>query len=67
MDVQGITASTSCYEKALFINPNEPRAKANLLNIYKQKGEFKIAHKLIDSLHEEDYQQRTYSRLLQIY
>ena len=39
-----LIASTFCYEKVLSINPNEPRAKANLLTIYKQKGDFKQAH-----------------------
>ena len=38
--------------KVLSINPNEPRAKANLLTIFKQTGEFKAAQDLIDALDE---------------
>ena len=45
--------STSCYQQVLKINPDEPRAKANLLSIFKQTGEFEAAHDLIDALSEE--------------
>ena len=31
------------FQRVLSIDPNEPRAKANLLTIYKQTGEFKAA------------------------
>ena len=38
------------FSKVLSIDPNEPRAKANLLTIYKQTGEFQAADALIDAL-----------------
>ena len=35
-----LQASATCYRKVLSINPNEPLAKANLLTIFKQTGDF---------------------------
>ena len=52
-----LTDSAACYKKVLSINKNEPQAKANLLTIYKQKGDFEQAHKLINSLGKEEQQQ----------
>ena len=45
-----LQASKACFQKVLSIDPNEPRAKANLLTIYKQTGEFQAADALIDAL-----------------
>ena len=35
-----LSASANCYRRVLSINPNEPRATANLLTIFKQTGDF---------------------------
>ena len=48
--------SASCYQKVLSIDPNESGAKANLLTIYKQTGEFEIAEELINSLAKKEFQ-----------
>ena len=48
-----LKTSENCFQKALTINPNEPLAKANLLTIFKQKGDFEAAHQLIGTLSEE--------------
>ena len=50
------SASANCYRRALSINPNEPRATANLITIYKQTGEFQPAQELISALSEEQHQ-----------
>ncbi|WP_226412902.1 tetratricopeptide repeat protein [Synechococcus sp. MU1642] len=42
--------SKDCYRKVLSINPDQPHAKANLLTILKQQGEFQAAQTLVDSL-----------------
>ena len=49
-----LNASGSCYRKVLSINPNEPRAKANLLTICKQTGEFEAAQNMISALNEKE-------------
>ena len=51
-----LTASISCYRKVLSINKNEPRAKANLLTIYKKRGEFE-KHIINKFSNKEDHQQ----------
>ena len=48
-----LKTSEKLLPKALTINPNEPLAKANLLTIFKQKGDFEAAHQLIGTLSEE--------------
>ena len=47
-----LRASASCFQKVLAINPNEPRATANLLTIFKQTGEFEAAEEVISALGE---------------
>ena len=39
-----------CYKKVLSIDPNETRAKANLITVFKETGEFEKANDLINSL-----------------
>ena len=34
--------SAFCYKKVISINPNESRATANLITIYKRTGEFPV-------------------------
>ena len=48
-----LKASETCYRKVLSISPNEPLAKANLLTILKETGEFGEAQTIIDGLHAE--------------
>ena len=51
-----LQASASCYQKILSINPSETDAKANLLTIFKQTGEFQAAQELIAALDEAERQ-----------
>ena len=51
-----LQASATCYRKVLSINPNEPRATANLLTIFKQTGDFQPAEDVINALGEDQRQ-----------
>ena len=51
-----LQASESCYQKVLSIEPSENHAKANLITIYKQTGDFEKAHLLISHLTEQNLQ-----------
>ena len=51
-----LQASESCYQKVLSIEPSENHAKANLITIYKQTGDFEKAHLLISQLTEQNLQ-----------
>ena len=45
-----------CYKKVISINPNESRATASLITIYKRTGEFQSAQEVINNLSEEKIQ-----------
>ena len=52
--VKRFEESKSCFEKVLKIEPKEHRAKANLITIFKETGEFEKANTLINSLDKEN-------------